>query len=324
LPESIGQLTKLESLQLWEDRMRSLPESIGNLTNLKYLTCGGGNYIERLPESIGNLHNLETLSIRGSKLKNLPDSIGCFSSLTRLDFCSNSLKIIPESIENLINLKSLDLSRNQIESLTEIFSNFRNLVALDLGDNQLKVLPTSIEQLVNLDKLTIVGNQLTSLPASIGYLKNLTCIHLDNYPDLSILQSLPKLEQVRLQNIDLPRRYWTKLSDWQPQWLLDETNAEIRRLLIQQIGYDRICQELAAIEIDNWREYTLLKVAIDVMVSDENGNDIEEEPMMLLKMTCPSTAHVHILRVPPDMTSAEAAITWINHGIHPDDIAVQT
>jgi hypothetical protein len=46
--------------------------------------------------------------------------------------------------------------------------------------------------------------------------------------------------------------------------------------------------------------------------------------MMLLKMTCPSTAHIHILRVPPNMTSAEAAITWINHGIHPDDIAVQT
>jgi hypothetical protein len=48
------------------------------------------------------------------------------------------------------------------------------------------------------------------------------------------------------------------------------------------------------------------------------GNEtIEPEPMVLLKMTCPSTNHIHILRVPPGMTSAEAAITWVNHGIHP-------
>jgi leucine-rich repeat protein SHOC2 len=46
--------------------------------------------------------------------------------------------------------------------------------------------------------------------------------------------------------------------------------------------------------------------------------------MVLLKITCPSTHHIHILRVPPEMTSAEAAITWVNHGVHPDEFAVQT
>ena len=48
------------------------------------------------------------------------------------------------------------------------------------------------------------------------------------------------------------------------------------------------------------------------------------EPMVLLKMTCPSTGHIHTLRVPPEMTSTEAAITWVNHGIHPDTFAIQT
>ena len=46
--------------------------------------------------------------------------------------------------------------------------------------------------------------------------------------------------------------------------------------------------------------------------------------MVLLKMICPSTAHIHILRVPPEMVSAEAAITWVNHGIHPDRFSIQT
>jgi hypothetical protein len=46
--------------------------------------------------------------------------------------------------------------------------------------------------------------------------------------------------------------------------------------------------------------------------------------VLLLKLTCLSTQDIHILRVPPEMTSAEAAITWVNYGIHPDEFAVQT
>jgi leucine-rich repeat protein SHOC2 len=50
----------------------------------------------------------------------------------------------------------------------------------------------------------------------------------------------------------------------------------------------------------------------------------DREAIVLLKMTCPSTAHIYILRVPSDLVQAEAAITWVNHGIHPDKFAVQT
>ena len=78
------------------------------------------------------------------------------------------------------------------------------------------------------------------------------------------------------------------------------------------MGYEKICDKLGAIAIDSWREYDLLKIQADVDV----------EPIFLLKMTCPSTNHIHILRVPPTMTSAEAAITGINHGIYPDRFAV--
>jgi hypothetical protein len=61
--------------------------------------------------------------------------------------------------------------------------------------------------------------------------------------------------------VTLPEKYG-KLHphQWQSQWLLSEENAELKRVLIQGIGYDRICQELAAIELDSWQEYTLLKI----------------------------------------------------------------
>jgi len=74
-------------------------------------------------------------------------------------------------------------------------------------------------------------------------------------------------------------------------------NAELRRVLIQEIGYARIADELQADELDSRAEYTLLKI---------DRADIE--PIYLLKMTCPSTEYIHALRVPPNLQSAREAI----------------
>ncbi|MGK7929800.1 MAG: DUF6745 domain-containing protein [Spirulina sp.] len=119
--------------------------------------------------------------------------------------------------------------------------------------------------------------------------------------------------------VRLPEKYG-KLppSQWRSQWILSEENAEIRRTLIQGIGYTRICQELQAVALDTWQEYSLLKIDI------EFDEELEEEPIYLLKMTCPSTGHIHVLRVPPNMNSAREAITWVNWDIDPEKFAVQT
>jgi leucine-rich repeat protein SHOC2 len=325
LPESIGKLINLNILSLTYNRLNSLPEAIGKLASLHELHLGF-NKLRNIPESIGQLFNLKKLDLSHNQLINIPESIGQLINLENLNLSHNQLASIPESIGKLKNLLIFDLSNNQLTEIPESIGQLTNLVRLDLADNQLTELPDSIWEIDTLDTLIISSNQIRVIPKSISKLKDLTCICLDNNPltDLSAIQSLPELEQVSFFDVDLPRRYWMKFIDWKAQWLLDEDNAEIRRLLIQQIGYNRICQELDAIKIDNWREYTLLKIATDVIVYDEYGNEIEDEPMVLLKMICPSTAHIHILRVPPEMTSAEAAIKWINHGIHPDDIIMQT
>lgn len=113
----------------------------------------------------------------------------------------------------------------------------------------------------------------------------------------------------------LPEKYG-KLhpKDWKAQWLLEEDNAELRRVLIQGIGYARILEELQAVELDSYKEYTLLKI----------DSDVDIEPIYLLKMICPSTKHIHILRVPPNIESAQAAITWVNCNIPPEDFSQQT
>jgi hypothetical protein len=68
------------------------------------------------------------------------------------------------------------------------------------------------------------------------------------------------------------------------------------------------------VELDTWREYTLLKI----------DNQVDVEPICLLKMVCPSTGYIHILRVPPNMLSAREAIRWVNWEVDPEDFSVQT
>lgn len=80
-----------------------------------------------------------------------------------------------------------------------------------------------------------------------------------------------------------------------------------------------------ATNLDAWREYILLRIdGLQPIYGGEGFAPIDREPIVLLEMTCPSTNHIHILRVPPEITSAEAAIIWVNHGIHPDRIAIAT
>jgi hypothetical protein len=101
----------------------------------------------------------------------------------------------------------------------------------------------------------------------------------------------------------------------------------MRRLLIEKIGYDRLCQELTAETIDTWREYSLVKIDMGsgLTVYDfEEGLEVDEEPICLLKMTCPSTGHIHALRVPPDLTAAREAIRWTNWDIDPEAFAAET
>ena len=114
--------------------------------------------------------------------------------------------------------------------------------------------------------------------------------------------------------VKLPEQYGQLHPDlWKAEWLLSEDNAELKRVLIQGIGYDRICQELSAKQIDSWQEYALLTI-----------DNADVEPICLLKMTCPSTGFIHALRVPPNLRSAREAISWVNWDIDPEEFSVQT
>ena len=96
LPESIGQLTNLQTLWLVNNQLSALPESIGQLANLQTLDLYI-NHLSALPESIGQLASLQTLDLGGNQLSELPESIEQLASLQTLYLHDNpALNILPE------------------------------------------------------------------------------------------------------------------------------------------------------------------------------------------------------------------------------------
>ncbi|MCX7596444.1 MAG: hypothetical protein N2235_22355 [Fischerella sp.] len=116
----------------------------------------------------------------------------------------------------------------------------------------------------------------------------------------------------------LPEKYGiVPPPQWQVGWLFEENNAHLRRILIEVIGYDRLCQELNPQLVSTWQEYTLLRIKI-------YNSHTKLDFIQILKMICPSTGQLYFLQVPPEIRSAREAICWVNWDIDPEDFAVQT
>lgn len=91
LPASMETLKKLQNLNICGNKlMTSLPEEIGELRNLRTLNLSGTK-LTKLPESIGNLVLLEELYL-SSKMGDLPNSITNLKNLRIFDAagCDNA------------------------------------------------------------------------------------------------------------------------------------------------------------------------------------------------------------------------------------------
>ncbi|MCP4221171.1 MAG: hypothetical protein GY765_41460 [bacterium] len=139
--------------------MTELPDSIGNLTQLESLDLSG-NQLTKFPDSIGNLTQLESLNLSGNQLTKFPDSIGNLTQLKSLNLKDNQLPKLPDTIGNLTQLGELNLSINCLSKLPESIGNLTKLVYLSLTKNNLNDLPTSFGALTELWKLFLNGNPL--------------------------------------------------------------------------------------------------------------------------------------------------------------------
>jgi internalin A len=205
LPKSIEKLINLTSLNLCNNKLNALPESIIQLKNLTSLNLSSNNFND-FPEFIGKLTSLTSLQFDNNELNALPKSIEKLISLTSLNLCNNKLNALPESIIQLKNLTSLNLRSNNFNGFPEFIGQLTSLTSLDLWNNQLNTFPECISQLTNLISLNLCNNELNALPESIIQLKNLISLNLssNNFNDFpEFIGQLTSLTSLDLWNNQL-------------------------------------------------------------------------------------------------------------------------
>jgi len=166
LPESLGQLTQLQTLTLNGNQLTALPESLGQLTQLQKLNLAR-NQLTVLPESLGQLTQLQTLDLYDNQLTALPESLDQLTQLQNLYLANNQLTVLPESLGQLTQLQNLDLDNNHLTALPEWLGQLTQLQTLDLSNNQLPVLPEALRRCEQLKSLFLHGNAALGIPPEV-------------------------------------------------------------------------------------------------------------------------------------------------------------
>lgn len=172
LPNDIHKLKNLEHFEFSSYHLFELPENLGEMTQLKTLNLSN-TAIKKVPDSLLQLQNLEVLKFTYNdndafhkelvsflnkasfpKLKEL--GIGGipflfsedfaflkrFPTLEKLDLKNNALQKVPSAVFDLPRLKVLDVAQNRIESMPEQIYKFQKVYfhANPLSETEVKKL----------------------------------------------------------------------------------------------------------------------------------------------------------------------------------------
>uniref|UniRef100_M1B2C8 Leucine-rich repeat-containing protein n=1 Tax=Solanum tuberosum TaxID=4113 RepID=M1B2C8_SOLTU len=239
LPDSIGKLSSLITLDLSENRITVLPTTIGGLLSLQKLDLHSNKIVE-LPDCIGDLLNLVYLDLSGNNLKLLPASFARLAHLQELDLSSNMLSVLPETIGSLVSLKKLIVETNDLEELPHTIGQCTSLKELRVDYNHLKALPEAVGRIESLEILTarsignlelleeldMSNNQIRVLPDSFRMLSSLRVLKTDGNPlevppgnivekgAQAVVQYMSDLvanREVKAQPVKKKKKSWTQI-----------------------------------------------------------------------------------------------------------------
>jgi hypothetical protein len=175
---------------------------------------------------------------------------------------------------------------------------------------------------------------LTYLPDWMGKIARLNiggCANLHVLPDNmqvtstiemanSGLQSLPeacKNATLRWRDVEIDERIAFHPEDISAREVLNERNIERRRVMLERIGYETFFEQAHAHELDRDFDAGGVRQLLRVTFNDTNNRQ-RDEPLVCLKMSCPSTARQYVIRVPPSMLTCHHAAAWIAGFDNPD------
>ena len=262
--ERIGPGLRCDFLALRETALRELPDDCEVRIRIDLSGC---RRLAKLPD---RLKTGSLILTDCAALEALPR--GLEVSFLDLSGCT-SLKALPDDLRlhgGRLNLRDCAL-------LTELPSGLGEVAELDLsGCLNLRHLPAGLTITSWID---LAGSGIAALPPEYDHLG------------------------VRWRGVTVPRRVVFEPESLTPDEIFAEKNAEIRRVMMERFGYERLLDNARAEELDRDQdaggERRLLRVPIE-----------DDEDLVCVAVQCPSTGHRFVLRVPPHIRTCRAAVAW--------------
>ncbi|HEY0734377.1 MAG TPA: hypothetical protein VGD69_05685 [Herpetosiphonaceae bacterium] len=280
------------------------------------------------------------LNVNGcSRLRDLPDGLRCFE----LSACNTRLRTLPSSLQvtNRLDLSGCTELMSLPDNLkvgTLVLRECVSLLALpegldthflDIsGCTRLTAWPR--RACVRIGRLNARGcTRLASLPPWLTHVAQLDisgCSNLQRLPETLVVSSWidvahtgltelpPQLQSVplRWRGVPITPRIAFEAETLTADEVLAQPNAELRRVLLERLGYGAFLATAQAITLDQDEdpggERRLLKVPLK-----------GDEDLVCVAVYCPSTGRQYLIRVPPTMRSCRQAVAWIAGFDNPDD-----
>ncbi|XP_018619392.1 leucine-rich repeat-containing protein 28 isoform X2 [Scleropages formosus] len=200
LPENLAQkLPNLIELYLHSNNIVIMPEAIGNLAKLQSLDLSD-NALQVICPEIGRLRSLRHLRLANNQLKFLPPEIGDLKELETLDVSVNLLSTLPERLHHCLSLQCLTADRNSLRSVPRQLCQLHNLNELSMAANCLTSLPLDLGRSRELQFVFVDNNvHLKGLPSYL-YNKVIGCSGCG----LSVQVPDGKLLSISLGDVNIP------------------------------------------------------------------------------------------------------------------------
>ncbi|KAM9408722.1 leucine-rich repeat-containing protein 28 isoform 1-T1 [Pholidichthys leucotaenia] len=175
LPDNLAQkLPNLIELYLHSNNLVIIPEAIGNLARLQSLDLSN-NALQVLCPEIGRLRSLRHLRLANNQLKFLPPELGDLQDLETLDVSMNRLTSLPDRLHRCVSLQNLTADHNLLNHIPRHLCWLRRLNQLSMAANRLTFLPLDLGRSRELQFVFVDNNvELRGLPSYL-YNKVIGC-----------------------------------------------------------------------------------------------------------------------------------------------------
>lgn len=176
IPQSIGNLKKMEYLYIANGEISEIPESFQQLESLTDLEIYNCPKMTKFPMAIAKMPELVSLNISNNKQWSASeieaglDALAQGPSATKLQilYCSdNNLETVPQSFNGLTKIGLLDFANNNISKLYPLGSNVAP-VQVYFDHNNISEFPVDAQgnycQMNDMETFSAINNNLTAFP----------------------------------------------------------------------------------------------------------------------------------------------------------------